>query len=378
VRVYLVGGAVRDALLGLPVSERDWVVTGATESEMLSAGFERVDAAFPVFLHPQTGEEYALARREKKVGPGYKGFVVEAGPGVTLEEDLARRDLTVNAMARDEQGVLIDPHGGRADLQEGLLRHVTPAFVEDPVRLLRVARFAARLGRWGFRVSHGTFALMKRMAASDDLAALQPERVWLEMRRALDEPQPWRFFEVLHFCGALRALVPELEAALGAAAPHRDTGLPGPLAALRRAAEAGFGGPVRFAAVMLDAVRDSAGVPAFCARLRAERDYADLLAASVSAVPRLERLEDSDAGALVEWLERQRAFQQPERLSALLAACVAVRPDLAPAAHRLEAALSAAAVVSADGLLAEGYAGSALGTELRRRRQAAVTLAEAR
>ncbi len=377
-RVYLVGGAVRDALLGLPVSERDWVVTGATESEMLSAGFERVDAAFPVFLHPQTGEEYALARREKKVGPGYKGFVVEAGPGVTLEEDLARRDLTVNAMARDEQGVLIDPHGGRADLQEGLLRHVTPAFVEDPVRLLRVARFAARLGRWGFRVSHGTFALMKRMAASDDLAALQPERVWLEMRRALDEPQPWRFFEVLHFCGALRALVPELEAALGAAAPHRDTGLPGPLAALRRAAEAGFGGPVRFAAVMLDAVRDSAGVPAFCARLRAERDYADLLAASVSAVPRLERLEGSDAGALVEWLERQRAFQQPERLSELLAACVAVRPDLAPAAHRLEAALSAAAVVSADGLLAEGYAGPALGAELRRRRQAAVTLAEAR
>jgi tRNA nucleotidyltransferase (CCA-adding enzyme) len=198
------------------------------------------------------------------------------------------------------------------------------------------------------------------------------------MRRALDEPQPWRFFEVLHFCGALRALVPELEAALGAAAPHRATGLPGPLAALRRAAEAGPGGPVRFAAVMLDAVRDSAGVPAFCARLRAERDYADLLAASVSAVPRLERLEGSDAGALVEWLERQRAFQQPERLSELLAACVAVRPDLAPAAHRLEAALSAAAVVSADGLLAEGYAGPALGAELRRRRQAAVTLAEAR
>ena len=377
-RVYLVGGAVRDALLGLPVSERDWVVTGATESEMLSAGFERVDAAFPVFLHPQTGEEYALARREKKVGPGYKGFVVEAGPRVMLEEDLARRDLTVNAMARDEQGVLIDPHGGRADLQEGLLRHVTPAFVEDPVRLLRVARFAARLGRWGFRVSHGTFALMKRMAASDDLAALQPERVWLEMRRALDEPQPWRFFEVLHFCGALRALVPELEAALGAAPPHRDTGLPGPLAALRRAAEAGLGGPVRFAVVMLDAVKDSEDVPAFCARLRAERDYADLLAGSVSALPCLERLEGSGAGALVEWLERQRAFQQPERLSELLAACVAVSPDLAPAVQRVEGALSAAATVTADGLLAEGYAGPALGAELRRRRQAAVTLAEAR
>jgi tRNA nucleotidyltransferase (CCA-adding enzyme) len=377
VRVYLVGGAVRDGLLGLPVTERDWVVTGTTESEMRAAGFERVPAPFPVFLHPRTGEEYALARREKKVGPGYKGFIVEAGPGVTLEEDLARRDLTVNAMAKDEQGMLIDPYGGRADLQEGLLRHVTPAFVEDPVRLLRVARFAARLGRWGFRVSHGTFDLMKRMAASEDLAALQPERVWLEMRRALDEPQPWRFFEVLHFCGALRSLVPELEAALGAAAPHRDTGLPGPLAALRRAVEAGAAGPVRFAVVMLEAVETGVEVPAFCARLRAERDCADLLAAAVAALPRLEALRGADAGAVVEWLERQRAFQQPERLSDLLAACVAARPDLADAARRVEAAFDLAAGVAAERLLAEGFAGAALGAELRRRREAAVAAAEA-
>jgi tRNA nucleotidyltransferase (CCA-adding enzyme) len=377
VRVYLVGGAVRDELLGLPVTERDWVVTGATESEMLSAGFERVPAPFPVFLHPQTGEEYALARREKKVGPGYKGFVVETGPGVTLEEDLARRDLTVNAMAKDEQGTLIDPHGGRADLAEGVLRHVTPAFVEDPVRLLRVARFAARLGRWGFRVSHGTFALMKRMAASEDVGALQPERVWQEMRRALDEPQPWRFFEVLHFCGALRSLVPELDAALGAAPPHRNTGLPGPLAALRRAAEAGAAGPVRFAAVMLWAVSDPAHVPAFCGRLRAERDYAELLGAVASALPQLDGLEGADAGAVVEWLERQRAFQQPERLSDLLAACVAATPELADTARRVESAYAIAAAVGTNGLLAEGYAGPAVGAELRRRRQAAVAMAEA-
>lgn len=377
-RVYLVGGAVRDELLGLPVTERDWVVTGATESEMLSAGFERIDASFPVFLHPSTGEEYALARREKKVGAGYKGFTVEAGPGVTLEEDLARRDLTVNAMAKDEQGLLIDPYGGRADLSEGLLRHVTPAFVEDPVRLLRVARFAARLGRWGFRVAHGTFALMKRMASSADLAALQPERVWQEMRRALDEPQPWRFFEVLHFCGALGSLVPELEAALGATPPHRETGLPGPLAALRRAAEGGAAGPVRLAAVMLDAVNDPAEVPAFCARLRAEREYAELLGAAASALPRLESLQGADAGAVVEWLERQRAFQQPERLGGLLAACVAASPELAETARRVEAAFPIAAGVAADALLAEGYAGPALGAELRRRRQAAVAMAEAR
>jgi tRNA nucleotidyltransferase (CCA-adding enzyme) len=311
------------------------------------------------------------------VGPGYKGFVVETGPGVTLEEDLARRDLTVNAMAKDEQGRLIDPHGGRADLAEGVLRHVTPAFVEDPVRLLRIARFAARLGRWGFRVSHGTFGLMKRMAASADVGALQPERVWQEMRRALDEPQPWRFFEVLHFCGALRSLVPELDAALGAAPPHRDTGLPGPLAALRRAAEAGAAGPVRFAAVMLWAVQDPAQVPAFCGRLRAERDCAELLAAVASALPQLEGLEGADAGAVVEWLERQRAFQQPERLSDLLAACVAARPELAETARRVESAYAIAAAVGTDGLLAEGYAGPAVGAELRRRRQAAVATAEA-
>jgi len=178
--IYLVGGAVRDQLLGLPVRDRDWVVVGATEAEMLERGFRRADAEFPVFLHPDTGEEYALARRETKTGPGYKGFRIDAGPDVTLEEDLVRRDLTINALARDQAGRLIDPFDGEADLEQGLLRHISPAFVEDPVRLLRVARFAARLGRWGFRVAHGTHRLLQRMAASEDLAALRPERLWQE------------------------------------------------------------------------------------------------------------------------------------------------------------------------------------------------------
>ena len=167
-KIYLVGGAVRDGLLGLPVSERDYLVVGATEQQMLDLGYRRLDVAFPVFLHPETGDEYALARCECKSGPGYKGFEVDAGPHITLEQDLARRDLTVNALARDETGNLIDLFHGREHLDEGLLRHITPAFDEDPVRLLRAARFAAKLGRWGFRVAHGTFALMQRMARRDE------------------------------------------------------------------------------------------------------------------------------------------------------------------------------------------------------------------
>ena len=214
-KIYLVGGAVRDKLLELPVKERDWVVVGATEQQMLAAGYRRADREFPVFLHRDTGEEYALARTERKTGPGYRGFEVHAGPDVTLEQDLLRRDLTINALALDERGELIDVCNGRQDLEEGLLRHITPAFVEDPVRLLRVARFAAKLGQWGFRVAHGTYGLMKKMAVSDDLLSLKAERLQVELWKALGEAQPWRFFEVLQRCGALARLLPELAQTLG-------------------------------------------------------------------------------------------------------------------------------------------------------------------
>ena len=375
-KAYLVGGAVRDRLLGLPVAERDWVVVGATSEEMLEAGYRRADADFPVFLHPETGEEYALARRETKTAPGYKGFAVDTGPDVTLEEDLARRDLTINAMAEDADGTLIDPCRGREDLDAGVLRHVTPAFVEDPVRLLRVARFAARFGQWGFRVAHGTQGLMRRMAESEDLRALRPERTWQEMKRALAAPQPWRFFEVLHGCGALAVLVPELAGALGDAAAHDDGAPAPPLAALRRAARADSSPSVRFAALMQGVVPGPAAVPAFCQRLRVEREPAELLALLGQALPALRRLDEAPVADLVWFADRHRGFQNAVRFAALLAAAEAVDPGLAPVCARLRAARNAAATVSAEALRDAGLVGPALGAELLRRRQAAAAARE--
>jgi tRNA nucleotidyltransferase (CCA-adding enzyme) len=376
VKAYLVGGAVRDRLLGLPVAERDWVVVGATPEQMLAAGYRRADADFPVFLHPDTGEEYALARRETKTGPGYKGFTVETGADVTLAEDLARRDLTINALAQDADGTLIDPCNGREDLDAGLLRHVTPAFVEDPVRLLRVARFAARLGQWGFRVAHGTHVLMRHMAESDDLRALRPERTWTEMKRALAEPQPWRFFEVLHGCGALGVLVPELARVLGDAAAHDDRAPSPPLAALRRATAAGAPLSARFAALMQGAVPDPAAVAAFCQRLRAEREPAELLALLDEALPTLRQLGEAPVADLVWFADRHRGFQNAARFAVLLAAAEAVDPALALACARVRAAREAAAAVTAQALRDAGLAGPALGAELLRRRQAAAAALE--
>ena len=216
--IYLVGGAVRDQLLDLPVAERDWVVVGATPEQMVALGYRPVGKDFPVFLHPETHEEYALARTERKSGHGYKGFQVHASPEVTLEQDLLRRDLTINAMAMDEQGSLIDPYGGEADLRNGLLRHVSPAFVEDPVRILRVARFAARFARWGFHLCHATLALMREMVRDGEVDYLVPERVWAELAKTLQTDRPAQFFQLLHACGALAVLFPELEPL------HADTG----------------------------------------------------------------------------------------------------------------------------------------------------------
>jgi tRNA nucleotidyltransferase (CCA-adding enzyme) len=201
VEIYLVGGAVRDKLLGIEPKDRDWVVVGATPQQMLELGYQAVGKDFPVFLHPETKEEYALARTERKTAPGYHGFEFHAAPEVTLEEDLIRRDLTINAMAMDEAGNLIDPFNGQEDLENGRLRHVSNAFVEDPVRILRIARYAARFAKWGFRVAHSTHALMKKMVASGEVDALVAERVWQELERALGEEAPQRFFEVLRNCG---------------------------------------------------------------------------------------------------------------------------------------------------------------------------------
>src|ERR1700726_2023983 len=205
-QVYLVGGAVRDALLGVAAKERDWVVVGGTREELLRLKYREVGRDFPVFLHPETHEEHALARLERKVSPGYRGFAVEFGPEVTLEEDLARRDLTINAIAQAADGSLLDPHGGQRDLKARMLRHVSPAFVEDPVRILRVARFAARFASLGFHVAPETLALMRAMVERGEVDALVPERVWQESEKALREPKASEFLSVLRACGALRGL----------------------------------------------------------------------------------------------------------------------------------------------------------------------------
>src|SRR2546429_5398195 len=220
-RVYLVGGAVRDRLLGVAVRERDWVVVGAQPQELERAGYQPVGREFPVFLHPQTHEEYALAPRERKVAPGYRGFTTQASPEVSLEEDLQRRDLTINAMAESEDGQLVDPYGGQADLAARVLRHVSEAFVEDPVRVLRVARFAARYADLGFRVADETLQLMQRMTEAGEVSALVAERVWLETERALGESRPDVFFETPRACGALAVVFPEVGAADGVPPPPR-------------------------------------------------------------------------------------------------------------------------------------------------------------
>lgn len=371
-KTYLVGGAVRDKLLGIPCQERDWVVVGASEQDMLDAGFRRADpdGAFPVFLHPDTGEEYALARRETKTGAGYRGFVVEAGPDVTLEEDLARRDLTINAMAEAADGALVDPHHGCEDLQQGLLRHVTPAFVEDPVRLLRIARFAAKLGHWGFRIAHGTHALMQRMAAAPDLEALKPERIWRELARALDEPQPWRFFAVLQRCGALRVLIPELAAVLGTVAGHADRSEPRALAALRRASEAGLSAPWRLAVLLADLPGD---IEPLLARLRSEKPHAQAVRMLRALAPRYAGLDAQRPSDWLTLLEQGRAWQQPGEFDAALRACAALHPDCdAALPDFIRQVRTAAAAVDARTLQAEGLSGPALGEALRARRLAAV------
>ena len=255
-QVYLVGGAVRDALLGRAVKEKDYVVVGGSAEELLADGYRAVGRDFPVFLHPQTQAEHALARRERKTGPGYRGFVTEFTPDITLEEDLQRRDLTINAIAQREDGSLVDPYGGQKDLAARVLRHVSPAFSEDPVRILRVARFAARFAPEGFSVHDSTRALMRQMVESGEVSALVSERVWQETERALGESRPEVFFEVLRDCGALKVIFPEVDRLFGVPQPPQwhpeiDTGVHVMLC-LKRAAQLDAPVTVRFAVLAHD------------------------------------------------------------------------------------------------------------------------------
>jgi tRNA nucleotidyltransferase (CCA-adding enzyme) len=328
-QVYLVGGAVRDELLGLSAPERDWVVVGATPEELQRAGYRAVGREFPVFLHPDTSEEYALARLERKTGPGYRGFETRFSPDVTLEQDLQRRDLTINAMARGSDGTLIDPYGGQRDLELRLLRHVSPAFVEDPVRILRVARFAARLQALGFKLAPETRELLRQMVANGEVHALVPERVWREMQRALGAADPAVFFDILQDCGALAVLLPELD--WNAAA--RD--------ALQRAARSGTQANVRFAALL--AITPADHIKALCERLRVPNDYRELALLTARLHRQIAAAATLDAAGVLDLLEAADGFRRPERFEALLQATQA----RSGADGSLHAALAVALVTAA-------------------------------
>jgi tRNA nucleotidyltransferase (CCA-adding enzyme) len=354
-QLYEVGGAVRDALLGRPASDRDWVAVGATPDELIALGYKPVGRDFPVFLHPQTGEEVALARTERKSAPGYHGFTFHASPDVTLEEDLKRRDLTINAMARDAAGTVIDPFGGQRDLRAGVLRHVSPAFAEDPVRLLRVARFAAR---WpAFTIAEETQALMRRLVDDGEVDALVPERVWQEVARGLMEARPGRMFHVLHGCGALARLARGLDAS------------PARLARVDRAAEAALQLHQRYALLVF-------GTPAPTSigeRWRVSAECAALATLLHEQAAALAAVSDADAAALVALLDRCDAWRRAARLHELLAAAACLEPP--PRVPRLLVAWQAAAALPTDALAAEaaaaGARGPAVGAFIRARRVAA-------
>jgi len=403
-QTYLVGGAVRDELLGRPVGERDWVVVGATPDALLARGFRQVGKDFPVFLHPQSGEEYALARTERKTGPGYHGFVTHFSPEVTLEEDLARRDLTINAMARALDGTLVDPYGGRADLELRVLRHVSPAFVEDPLRVLRVARFAARYAPVGFSIAPATLALMSRIAASGELRALAAERVWQETQRALGERAPWVYFGTLRACGALAELFPELDALYGVPQPARwhpeiDTGVH-TMMVLEVAAGLSDELDVRFAALCHDlgkattppeqwpghAGHEQAGVTLIerlAARLRVPNELRELAVLASQQHGKVHRAFELRAATILELLEQCDAFRRPERFARLMLACEAdargrgeaLRAQAYPQAHYLLRAAEAARAVKLEPAEFATLEGAAIGERLRRLRLAAVRAA---
>jgi len=344
-RIYLVGGAVRDQLLGRAVADRDYVVVGATPQQMLARGFRAVGKDFPVFLHPQTQEEYALARTERKTGHGYHGFAFHAEPTVTLEQDLARRDLTINAMARSDDGTLVDPFGGAQDLQARLLRHVSPAFAEDPVRVLRVARFAARYATLGFRIAAPTLALMRAMVEAGEVDHLVAERVWQETRKALTEPTPAAFVRALRDCGALRRVLPEVDALYGVPQraefhPEIDTGTHVELV-LDMAAELAPGDDiVAFCALTHDlgkALTPAAELPrhvmheqrglaplrALCARLKVPAEHAALAALVCRHHLEAHRAFELRPATVLKLIEQLDALRRPERLTRFLLACEA-------------------------------------------------------
>src|SRR5580658_5037813 len=405
-QVYLVGGAVRDRLLGRAVGEQDWVVVGATPGELTAQGYTPVGKGFPVFLHPQSKEEYALARQERKVAPGYHGFTTVFSPDVTLEQDLQRRDLTINAMAQDAGGHIVDPYGGQRDLEARLLRHVSAAFVEDPVRVLRVARFAARFAEAGFRIAPETEALMAHMTASGEIAALTPERVWRETARALLEPHPEVFFEILLKCGALAVLMPELAALDGVPQPPKwhpevDTFVHIMLA-LSMAAQQGAALTVRYAVLLHDLGKaltpkaqwpahhqheelGLAPIEALSQRLRAPNECRELALLTSRHHTLVHRALELRAVTLMKLFAQTDAFRRPERFDELLIACecdargrtgLELRPY--PQADYLREVVAEAKSATLSPKEREGMDGLQIGLAIHERRLAAVTEVRAR
>ena len=402
---YRVGGCVRDRLLGLAVNDIDWVVTGATTDDMLAAGYKPVGRDFPVFLHPDSKQEYALARSERKTGPGYRGFEVSFDPATTIEQDLLRRDLTINAMAETEDGELIDPYGGQRDLEARQLRHVSEAFVEDPVRVLRVARFAARFAALGFRVADETCALIRQIGDSGELETLVAERVWQELSRALDERDPASFFETLRDCGVLHRLFPEIDALFGVPQtakyhPEVDTGVH-LMMALRKSAELAQDSETRFAVLMHDLGKGSTPddvlpshhghelrgvklVRAFCERWRVPREHRELALLTTEYHTHVHRAFELKATTILKLMQAADVFRKPQRFERMLAACLAdLRGRLQfenadyPQADYLAELAGRLRALDHAALIGSGLEGRALGDAISRERLALIKRASA-
>lgn len=393
---YLVGGAVRDRLLGRPIKDRDWVVTGATPADMQALGFRTVGKDFPVFLHPETHEEYALARTERKTAKGYHGFAFYTNPSITLVEDLQRRDLTINALAETAEGEIIDPYGGQADLEQRILRHVSPAFAEDPVRILRVARFHARYAHYGFTIAAETLELMRSMIAAGEVDSLVPERVWQELEQALTEPNPECFIQTLRDCGALKVLFPELERLFGVPQsaqhhPEVDTGIH-TLMVLQHATQLSNSSAVRFAALTHDLgkgltppdilpshygheERSYALVRELCQRYHAPKAFQQLAELNARYHTHIHRAFEQQAKTCVNVLESCDAFRKPERFEDLLIACQAdsqgrlgfeQRPY--PQADFFRTVLRSCQAVNVHAIIQQGYQGEQIREHLHRER----------
>lgn len=399
-QTYLVGGAVRDQLLGIPAKERDWVVVGSTAREMMAKGFRQVGKDFPVFLHPETNEEYALARTERKTAPGYYGFEVHADQDVSLEDDLKRRDLTINAIAQDEDGELIDFYGGSQDLESRILRHVSPAFVEDPVRILRVARFAARFHHLGFKVADETMELMRQMVNNGEIDALVPERVWQELSKALTEKTPSQFIRVLHDCGALAVIFPEINRLFGIPQPECwhpeiDCGVH-TLLVLDLSAQLSHKPEVRFAALVHDLGKGNTPIEILpghhgheargvelvknlCRRIKIPNRFRDLAVITARYHLHVHKLNELKPSTRIKILEKLDAFRKPERFDDFLLACEAdargrggMENTAYPQADYFRKLFTAARAIDVSALVKKGLQGEALRNSIHEQRISAI------